>query len=34
MVVELMIKRSEQNNVLGQKILLKNKIDEETNLCI
>jgi len=34
MIVKLMIKRSEQNNVLGQKKLLKNKIDEDTNLCI
>jgi hypothetical protein len=30
----MMIKRSEQNDALGQKLLLKNKLDEKSNLCI
>ncbi len=33
-IMKMMIKRSEQNDALGQKLLLKNKLDEKSNLCI
>jgi hypothetical protein len=34
MIVKMTIKRNEQNNVFGQNLLLKNRLDEKSNLCI